>query len=84
MPVIESTRAQVTAVPQVMDDICRACKKCVARQVCRTKAILQIDPGEPPYIDSHRCYGCHLCIPACPHGAILRDGEESAPEPTRS
>ncbi len=71
MAVIETTKAQATAIPRVVDDRCRACRKCLARNLCRSKAILQIDPGEPPYIDPGRCYGCHACIPACPTGAIV-------------
>jgi MinD superfamily P-loop ATPase len=79
MPVIESTRAQVAAVPHVVDNLCQACPKCVARTACRTKAILQIDSGEPPFIDVNRCYGCHACIPACPNQAIALNGRPSSP-----
>jgi MinD superfamily P-loop ATPase len=77
VPVVETTRAQVTAVPYVVDELCQACRKCVARKVCRTKAILQIDPDEPPFIDANLCYGCLACIPACPHGAITWDGQRA-------
>ena len=73
MPGMESAKAQVTAIPRVVDDLCHSCRKCLARKVCRTKAILQIDPGEPPFIDASRCYGCLACIPACPQGAIVLD-----------
>jgi len=76
MPFMQSTKAQVTAIPHVVDEHCQACHRCLARKVCRTKAILQIDPGEPPFIDASLCYGCHSCIPACPHGAIVLDGHE--------
>jgi MinD superfamily P-loop ATPase len=74
MPLVDVTRAQITSVPHVEDDLCLACKKCLARSVCRSKAILQIDPGEPPFIDPNLCYGCRACIPACPSGAIVLDG----------
>jgi MinD superfamily P-loop ATPase len=75
MSVLETTKAQLTSVPHIVDERCRACRKCVAREVCRTKAILQLDPGEPPFIDASRCYGCRACIPACPSGAIVQNGQ---------
>jgi MinD superfamily P-loop ATPase len=75
MPVVDTTKAQITAVPYVVDDLCQACGKCLARSICRTKAILQLDPGEPPFIDPNRCYGCRACIPACPHVAIVLSGQ---------
>jgi MinD superfamily P-loop ATPase len=74
MGFLETTKAQVTAVPRVVDDLCVACRKCQARSVCPSKAILQIDPGEPPFIDPNRCYGCRACVPMCPNGAIVVNG----------
>ncbi len=74
MHVLSTVKAQATAVPHVADDQCRVCRKCLAREVCRSKAILQIDRGEPPFIDASLCYGCRACIPACPHGAIVLNG----------
>jgi MinD superfamily P-loop ATPase len=74
MSIIKVTKAQATAVPQVIDERCQACRKCLARTVCRTKAILQIDPGEPPFIDANLCYGCHACLPVCPQQAIALNG----------
>jgi len=74
MPIMEFTKAQVTAIPHIVDELCHACRKCVARKACRTKAIVQIDPEEPPFINSSLCYGCHACIPACPFGAIVLNG----------
>ena len=74
MPVIDTTKAQVNSIPWVVDEACHACRKCLAREVCRSKAILQIDRGEPPFIDPNRCYGCRACIPACPHEAIVLRG----------
>jgi dihydromethanopterin reductase (acceptor) len=75
--VLDTVKTQVSSIPQVVDDRCRACRKCLARQVCRSKAILQLDPGEPPFIDASLCYGCRVCIPACPHGAIVLNGHEA-------
>jgi MinD superfamily P-loop ATPase len=57
-------------VPAVDDGKCQTCRKCVARKVCRVKALVAIDPGEPPFVDASRCYGCLICIPACPFEAI--------------
>jgi MinD superfamily P-loop ATPase len=57
-------------VPRIDDDACQVCRKCAARKVCRVKAILAIDPGEAPFIDASLCYGCLICVPACPAGAI--------------
>ena len=74
MPTIDFAKAQIQDVPQVVDDLCLACRRCVARSACRSKAILQIEPGEPPFIDANLCYGCHACIPACPQGAIVLNG----------
>jgi MinD superfamily P-loop ATPase len=77
MPVLDTTKAQVTAIPHVVDALCQVCGKCVARDVCRSKAILRIDPDEPPFIDPNRCYGCRVCIAACPHGAIVAGDQEA-------
>jgi MinD superfamily P-loop ATPase len=79
MSVMGSTKAQVTAIPRVVDELCQVCGKCLARTVCRTKAILQIDPGEPPFIDANLCYGCHVCLSACPHQAIVLNGSRPTP-----
>ncbi len=51
-------------------DSCRSCRRCKASQACRLKAIVQVDPGEPPYLDVERCRDCRICIPACPFDAI--------------
>ncbi|MGQ9521653.1 MAG: ATP-binding protein [Anaerolineae bacterium] len=59
-----------TRIPQVAVDLCRACRRCHAREVCRSKALRAVDPGEPPWVDGNRCYGCLACVPACPFGAI--------------
>ncbi len=56
--------------PRVVEDRCRACGKCPARQACRPRAILFDEPGEPPFIDASRCYGCRACVRACPFEAI--------------
>jgi MinD superfamily P-loop ATPase len=58
-------------VPHIDEVECRTCKKCAARKVCRTKAILVLDPGEAPFIDGSRCHGCMICVPACPFEAVV-------------
>ena len=58
--------------PHLDEALCRACSKCTARAVCRTKAIRTIDPGESPFIDGHLCMACYECVGACPSGAIIR------------
>lgn len=78
MSVAESMKAQVNSIPQIDDALCRACRKCEARSVCRSKAIVQIDPGESPVIDPSKCYGCNVCLTACPFGAIVRPESEAA------
>jgi len=67
---IQSAKAQVWAVPYVDEELCRSCDKCLARAVCKSKALLRLDAGESPFVDASRCYGCNLCIPACPFGAL--------------
>jgi Fe-S-cluster-containing hydrogenase component 2 len=47
-----------------------SCHYCDSRRVCTIKALLQIDPGEPPFVDVHRCMGCFDCVDACPFEAI--------------
>jgi MinD superfamily P-loop ATPase len=78
MAVMETTKAQTSTIPHIVDELCLACRKCQAREVCRTKAILQIDRDEAPFIDPSRCYGCRACIPVCPAGAIVVDGAKPA------
>lgn len=77
MPVLESTKAQLTAIPHVVDALCQVCTKCLARDVCRSKAIVRIDRDEPPFIDPNRCYGCRVCVTACPHGAIVAGSQQA-------
>ena len=57
--------------PRIVDGHCRGCRVCLARQACKTRAILQDDPDEAPFIDAGRCYGCRACIIACPFEAIV-------------
>ena len=60
---------------QVQSENCRACRRCLAAEACKVRAILRIDDDEPPYIDVERCYDCRLCIPACPFDALRVVGD---------
>jgi Fe-S-cluster-containing hydrogenase component 2 len=57
-------------------DLCRACRSCIASKACRLKAIVQVDSGEPPYLEISRCLDCRVCVPACPFGAIRQISDE--------
>lgn len=67
-----SLSRNTNGIPYVDESLCRACRQCVARSVCPTKAIRIIDREEPPFIDAHRCMGCYECVVACPSSAIIR------------
>lgn len=58
---------------RIDDQLCRACRRCLAAEMCKVRAIVRLDAGEPPYLDIHRCYDCRLCIPVCPHGAVIEN-----------
>jgi Fe-S-cluster-containing hydrogenase component 2 len=50
--------------------LCRACERCQARAVCRTRAILQLEPADLPIVEADRCRGCLVCLAACPYRAV--------------
>ena len=56
---------------KIDDKSCQVCRTCLARNACKVKAIIQLDPGESPFVDLSHCFDCRLCIPACPFGAVL-------------
>ena len=62
---------------RIDDERCRACRHCLAAQVCKVRAIVRLDPDEPPFLDVSRCYDCRLCLSACPFGAISWQGVSS-------
>ncbi len=41
-----------------------------ARAVCPPRAIVQLDLGDPPALDTGRCRSCGKCALACPSRAI--------------
>ena len=61
-----------TLMFKVDDALYRACKKCLAGEVCRGNAFRIIDRDEAPFIDMSRCWGCMECIPVCPFDAVIR------------
>jgi electron transport protein HydN len=61
---------QANFLPRVDPVLCHACQQCKARRLCPVGALVQIDTGEPPFVDNARCYGCRSCLSACPFGAI--------------
>lgn len=64
----------------VDEDVCHACRRCLASETCRGNAFVAYDPGEAPFIDMSRCWGCLTCVVQCPFGAIVRvDYSASAP-----
>lgn len=73
MVLVQATNTSARVPPRVMDELCAACGRCAARASCKTKALVQMDPGEAPVVDGVRCYGCYNCLPACPFGAIVLD-----------
>lgn len=60
-------------VPAVDAAECRTCKKCLARNACRVKALVQFEPHELPYVDQTLCRGCLVCAEQCPFRAIKVD-----------
>lgn len=50
--------------------LCTAHDKCAAREVCPTKALFQMDPGEVATVNHALCRGCGTCVAACPDKAI--------------
>lgn len=50
--------------------ICKACDPCCASLICKVRAVVQLDAGEPTIIDWARCNGCGDCLEACPFSAI--------------
>ncbi|RME49355.1 MAG: hypothetical protein D6796_05065 [Caldilineae bacterium] len=53
------------------DARCRSCRRCLAQKVCKVRAIVRIDRDEPPFIDTHRCHGCKICVLECPFEAVV-------------
>ena len=61
-----------TILLKVNDDLCQACRKCPAGEICRGNAFWRFDRQEVPFIDMSRCWGCLDCLPECPFEAVVR------------
>lgn len=55
---------------QIDDERCRACRRWLAAKVRKVRAIVRVDPDEPPFLDVSRCYDSRLCASTCPFEAI--------------
>lgn len=56
---------------KVDDKLCHVCGKCLAGDACRGNAFRRFEKDESPFLDMSRCWGCMICIPACPFGAVV-------------
>ena len=52
----------------VINDKCKACKKCL--EVCPVDCIME---AEIFYIDPDMCIECGKCLVECPHNAVLSE-----------
>ena len=62
----------------VEETACRHCRRCLAGDICRGNAFIRFERDESPFIDMSRCWGCLVCLPACPFEAIQRAGYSEA------
>jgi Fe-S-cluster-containing hydrogenase component 2 len=56
---------------QIDAEHCRACRRCLAAEVCKVRAIVRLDRDDSPFLDTSRCYDCRLCVLACPFKAVV-------------
>ncbi|MBN1311640.1 MAG: 4Fe-4S binding protein [Anaerolineae bacterium] len=54
--------------------ICHRCRRCLGAESCRGGAFRRFEVDEEPFIDMSRCWGCLVCISACPFDAIVKRG----------
>jgi Pyruvate/2-oxoacid:ferredoxin oxidoreductase delta subunit len=56
----------------VDEEACRRCNRCLAGGTCRGNAFIRFDREDAPFVDMSRCWGCLLCMAACPFDAVLK------------
>ena len=61
---------------KVDDDLCQICDICEAGAVCRGNAFRRFERDDSPFLDMSRCWGCLLCVPACPFDAVVMHNYE--------
>ena len=66
----ESYLRQRQASIKTDEELYQACKECLARKVCRVKAIVRVDRGEVPSIELSHYFDSRLCIRASAFGAM--------------
>jgi len=71
-PVIELTETVFTPVPEIDEDKCNYCRKCV--EICRFKAIAIFN--ETVLVFPELCHSCGGCMEVCPEDAITETGRE--------
>lgn len=52
---------------------CRHCTDAPCIDACITGAMQRADDDSPVIVDRDKCFGCWMCIMACPFGAIQMD-----------
>lgn len=71
-PLIEETETVFTPVPEIDEDKCTFCRKCV--DICRFKVIAIV--GETVLTFPELCHSCGGCMLVCPEDAITETGRE--------
>ncbi|NQT10112.1 MAG: P-loop NTPase [Desulfobacteraceae bacterium] len=71
-PLIEETVTVFTPVPEIDEDKCTFCRKCV--DICRFKVIAIV--GETVLTFPELCHSCGGCMLVCPEDAITETGRE--------
>ncbi len=71
-PEIENTETVFTPIPEIDEEKCTYCRKCV--EICRFKALIVV--GEMILTFPELCHSCGGCMAVCPENAITETGRE--------